>query len=313
MRRAVFIDVENTSRPGRITEAFEVLRIDHANATTDIVASGNWRVIGNETARLLAGRGAQLVHSAPKTGVRDWSDLRIAVGAGVWLASARPGDRLDIVSDDKAFDAVGDVAATLGVDFHRHTFRRGAGDAIAEVTPTAERAPRTRGGSGRRRGGRGRSPASRPSSAVVSAGAAAAESPEMAPSIEEAPAAAAVTVQEVVEGAAPVDDLLHVIREQLAAAPQGITLNNVANRLKQLGFQRPPNSPRLVTRIKAFKELSVTPRGLIRMADATGPAAEEPEAVVEGGVAAANGEKRRRRRGGRGRRRGGAPTVPPSA
>ena len=88
-RRAIFIDVENTSRAIRVTEALHALAIDHADASTDIIASGNWRVIGNETARLLAQRGAHLVHSAPATGVRDWSDLRIAVAAGVWLASAR--------------------------------------------------------------------------------------------------------------------------------------------------------------------------------------------------------------------------------
>lgn len=305
-RRAVFIDVENTSRPGRITEAFEALRIDRANTTTDIVASGNWRVIGNETARLLAGRGAQLVHSAPKTGVRDWSDLRIAVGAGVWLASARPGDRLDIVSDDKAFDAVGDVAATLGVDFHRHSFRRGAGDALTEVAPAAERAPRTRGGTGRRRGGRGRSASSRPASTVAAA-------PEVPPSIvESAPDEAAVTAQEVVEGAAPVDDLLRVVREQLTEAPGGVTLDMVANKLKQLGFQRPPNSPRLVTRLRAFRELSVSPRGLIRMADAEGPASEEPPADGAAAAMASDKNPRRRRRGGRGRRRNGA-GAPPSS
>ena len=49
------------------------------------------------------------MHSAPSTGVRDWSDLRIAVAAGIWLAAARPGDVIEIVSDDRAFDAVGDV------------------------------------------------------------------------------------------------------------------------------------------------------------------------------------------------------------
>ena len=117
-RRAIFIDVENESRAARIEQALDALEIDHATAATDIIASGNWRVIGHETARLLAKKGAQLVHSAPAVGVRDWSDLRIAVAAGAWLASARPGDRLDIVSADRAFDAVGDVAATLGVEFH---------------------------------------------------------------------------------------------------------------------------------------------------------------------------------------------------
>jgi hypothetical protein len=65
-----------------------------------------------------------LVHSAPVGGVKDWSDLRIAVAAGVWLSGARPGDRIDIVSDDRAFDAVGDVATSMGVTFRRLSHRR---------------------------------------------------------------------------------------------------------------------------------------------------------------------------------------------
>jgi hypothetical protein len=96
-----------------------LLEVDRSRCETQLVAVGNWRVIGQETARLLAKQGAELVHSAPSTGVRDWSDLRIAVDAGIWLGSAKPGDMLDVVSDDQAFDAVGDVAATLGVRFRR--------------------------------------------------------------------------------------------------------------------------------------------------------------------------------------------------
>ena len=88
------------------------------------MAVANWRVVGHEAARLLAARGAHLVHSAPSTGVRDWSDLRIAVAAGIWLAAARPGDVIEIVSDDRAFDAVGDVAASLGIEFRRLSYRR---------------------------------------------------------------------------------------------------------------------------------------------------------------------------------------------
>lgn len=300
-RRAIFIDVENTSRPGRVTEALDAMRIDHATATTDIVASGNWRVIGNETARLLAGKGAQLVHSAPKTGVRDWSDLRIAVGAGVWLASARPGDRLDIVSDDKAFDAVGDVAATLGVEFHRHTFRKGASDAAEAAAPATERAPRTRGGRNRR-GGRGRSTSTTRTTTTTTAPPRE-ETPPPTPT-ESVPEDAIASKQEIVDGAAPVDDLLRVAKETIAAAPQGmVTLDALANRLKQLGFQRPPNSPRLVTRLRAFKDLQVSPRGHIKLSDgSTEP--QSPEAQAEGGATPPNGQ-RRRRRGGRGRGRGG--------
>src|SRR5215469_12770155 len=109
-RRAIFYDVENASQPGHIAQVIEHLAVDRVTRRTDLVAVGNWRVIGADTARLLARHGAQLVHSAPSAGVRDWSDLRIAVSAGAWLAAARPGDMLEIVSDDRAFDAVGDVA-----------------------------------------------------------------------------------------------------------------------------------------------------------------------------------------------------------
>src|SRR4029450_8371247 len=122
-RPAIFFDVENTSHPGHIERVIERLAIDHLGQSTEFYAIGNWRVIGHETARLLARHGAQLVHSAPSTGVRDWSDLRIAVSAGVWLAGAHPGDVIEIVSDDRAFDAVGDVAAALGITFHRLTTR----------------------------------------------------------------------------------------------------------------------------------------------------------------------------------------------
>src|SRR2546423_8943443 len=122
-RRAIFFDVENPSRAQHIARMLDHLRIDRRGFRTEFVAVGNWRVIGHDTARLLARHGAHLVHSAPSVGVRDWSDLRIAVSAGVWLASARPGDVIEIVSDDRAFDAVGDVATGLGITFRRLSYR----------------------------------------------------------------------------------------------------------------------------------------------------------------------------------------------
>src|SRR5215470_11716511 len=150
-RHAIFFDVENTSHPGHIERVIERIAIDHLGRSTEFYAVGNWRVIGHETARLLARHGAQLVHSAPSTGVRDWSDLRIAVSAGVWLAAARPGDMLEIVSDDRAFDAVGDVAAALGITFHRLTSR-----SLAGAAPVESSRPASGGDRGRRRGRRGR-------------------------------------------------------------------------------------------------------------------------------------------------------------
>ena len=127
-RRGIFFDVENTSRAADISRVLQHLdaRLGRAGRPSSS-AVGNWRVIGHDTARLLAQHGAALVHSAPSVGVRDWSDLRIAVSAGVWLAGARPGDVIEIVSDDQAFDAVGDVAASLGVTFRRTSYRALAG------------------------------------------------------------------------------------------------------------------------------------------------------------------------------------------
>ena len=86
-RHAIFFDVENTSNPAHIERVVGRLAIDHVGRSTEFFAVGNWRVIGHETGRVLARFGAQLLHSAPSTGVRDWSDLRIAVSAGVWLAT----------------------------------------------------------------------------------------------------------------------------------------------------------------------------------------------------------------------------------
>ncbi|MET0852952.1 MAG: hypothetical protein ABW020_17570, partial [Candidatus Rokuibacteriota bacterium] len=130
-RRAIFFDVENTSHVPHVERVMRQLALDRVGSRTDFVAIGNWRVIGHEVARLLSRHGAHLVHSAPATGVRDWSDLRIAVSSGVWLGTARPGDRIQIVSDDRAFDAVGDVATALGIDFQRLSYRMLSGSPAA--------------------------------------------------------------------------------------------------------------------------------------------------------------------------------------
>src|SRR6266446_1831246 len=153
--RAIFFDVENTSRAQHIARVIEHLQIDRRGYRTEFFAVGNWRVIGHDTARLLARHGADLVHSAPSVGVRDWSDLRIAVAAGAWLASARPGDVIEIVSDDRAFDAVGDVAAGLGITFRRLSYRALAGTPAEEIPAAVpERAVESRAAPQDRRGQR---------------------------------------------------------------------------------------------------------------------------------------------------------------
>ncbi len=282
--RAIFYDVENVSHPGHIARVIEHLAIDRLGRRTEFVAVGNWRVISPDTARLLAGHGAQLVHSAPSPGVRDWSDLRIAVSAGVWLAAARPGDVLEIVSDDRAFDAVGDVAAALGIAFRRLSSR-----ALASVPEEAPREAQAAGEKGRR--GR-RAPA-------------AAAEPRRVETRRQEPAHAAHAGP---AHTTPHEQLVHIIRELAQRTPTGaVLIDTVERTLKARGFSRPPGSLRLVTRLQRIKELSVSPTGMITLVGE--PAHAEPVAAAAGEgrepSPAAGRRRRRGRRGGRGRRRAG--------
>jgi uncharacterized membrane protein YgcG len=277
-RRAIFFDVENTSRAEHISRVLSHLAVDRADRRTEFFAVGNWRVIGHDTARLLARHGAQLIHSAPSVGVRDWSDLRIAVASGVWLASARPGDVIEIVSDDRAFDAVGDVSSSLGVTFRRLSYRGLVGMRDDDV-PEREMAPEAasrHGGVGRsRRGRRGRR-YSRPEQAPRSA-------PQ--PHVTAVPAAPADDGIE--PHTAPHDEIVAVVRDLAQAAPgRNVTLDTLANALKSRGFSRPPGSPRLITRLRRIKELEVSRSGVITLHDGTGaPRPVEAPPVPEPAVA----------------------------
>jgi hypothetical protein len=333
-RRAVFFDVENTSRASDVAKILDHVAIDRSAMATELVASGNWRVIGNETARLLARAGAHLVHSAPATGVRDWSDLRIAVAAGVWLASARPGDQLDIVSDDKAFDVVGDVAATLGVLFRKLSYRAllrgGTAEREAPARGRREKASgegegRTRRaaaegaarGGGRRRGGRGGRSGSRTAVAASEPTEVAAPIEPQAPAetFAEAPSPEA-SPREGTPLSAPDAQLQEIVDELLQQQPAGVMLDSVANRLKALGFERPPGSPRLVTRVRALSGIDVSPRGLVRRKGESAAEEEVAEApLAEGEESESPARKgRRRRRGGRrhGGKGNGSAAAPPS-
>jgi hypothetical protein len=268
-RRAIFFDVENTSRVQHIARVIDHLAVDRLGRRTDFIAVGNWRVIGHDTARLLAGHGAQLLHSAPSVGVKDWSDLRIAVAAGVWLGTARPGDVLEVISDDRAFDAVGDVATSLGIAFRRLSYRRltgvpSAAPALAAppveepvVAAPSESYGESRGGR-HRRGRRGPRRDGAPLHAPPPVAHAAAEEPHTAPH----------------------DELLGVARDLIErSAGRTITLDALANALKSHGFSRPPGSPRLITRLRRLRELSVSRAGHITLVDGAGAPGAAPEPV----------------------------------
>lgn len=319
-RRAVFIDVENTSSESELGRVLDELKIDLTTGNTEVTAIGNWRVVGQQLGRSLAQRGAHLVHSAPATRVSDWSDLWIAVHAGMWLGRSRPGDAIDIVSHDRAFDAVGDAAARLGVAFNRITYRSATPSAASERV--SEASGERRGRRRRRRGGSGR----------VSSHAATSHA---------APAVATVAPAAIVDEephAASQAQLQHVIARLAAADPaHTVTLDALTVALKAAGFQRPPGSPRLVTRLRRMKEIEVLPNGRVRMVTGTvvSPAEPlaEPVAVADEGFEASEtetqgeaangatteaGAKRRprrrggRRRGGRGRKSATSATTAPA-
>jgi hypothetical protein len=67
------------------------------------------------------------------------------------LGEARAGDLLEIVSDDQAFDAVGDLAATQGVLFRRLSLRNIVRESAAGTSLL--RVARSRGGRNARRQG----------------------------------------------------------------------------------------------------------------------------------------------------------------
>ena len=284
-RRAIFVDVENSSRADHVSRVLDHLAIDRQDRRVDLIAVGNWRVIGADSARLLARRGAHLVHSAPSTGVKDWSDLRIAVSAGVWLGSARPGDLIEIISDDRAFDAVGDVAALLGVEYRRLS-HRGLTGASSIVEPVELEAPAPREGSGRRgrrgrRRGRGGGGGGRPDHAPR-----APMPPRSVPHHAPAPAAPA---GDGTAHTAPLDELVDIVRELAQRSPNGsVLIDTLARTLKERGFSRPPNSPRLITRLRRIHELAVSRTGMITLVGVSGPQGdsrrdEGPEPEVEDG------------------------------
>lgn len=246
-RRAVFIDVENTSSEERLFEVLDSLQIDRAAQPTQVTAVGNWRAIGQRLGRRLGSMGAQLVHSAPATGVRDWSDLWIAVAAGCWLGRAEPGDCLDIVSNDRAFDAVGDAAASLGVAYRRLLLRRGAAEIATTTEHEPERARRSRGG--RRRRGRGTGTPAAPRA--------------IAPAAPAPPAPVPFTGE---PHGASAEQMLSLIARLTAAEPgRWLNLDVLEKGLKAQGFSRPPGSPRLVTRLRALKDVEIDAHGRVRL------------------------------------------------
>jgi hypothetical protein len=87
---------------------------------------------------------------------------------------------------------------------------------------------------------------------------------------------------------APLDELVDIVRELAQRSPNGsVLIDTLARTLKERGFSRPPNSPRLITRLRRIHELAVSRTGMITLVGVSAPQGgaerdEGPESDAEG-------------------------------
>src|SRR4029077_16679709 len=87
---------------------------------------------------------------------------------------------------------------------------------------------------------------------------------------------------------APLDELVDIVRELAQRSPNGaVLIDTLARTLKDRGFSRPPNSPRLITRLRRIRELAVSRTGMITLVGVSSGrdagADESREAAAENG------------------------------
>src|SRR5262249_36115626 len=76
---------------------------------------------------------------------------------------------------------------------------------------------------------------------------------------------------------APHDEIIAVVHELLRRSPsRPVTLDSLANALKSRGFSRPAGSPRLITRLRRIKEISLSRWGVITLLTSGGASSPEP-------------------------------------
>src|SRR5439155_757163 len=163
---------------------------------------------------------------------------------------------------------VGDVGAGLGITFRRLSYRGLTGAAPREEEavkrePGAPARGRGRGGRRGRRGGWRDRPAPHPAPAAPSL-------PPARGRDEHPPAREQHT--------APHDEIVGILQDLIGAAGgRVVTIDTLANALKSRGFSRPPGSPRLITRLRRLKELTVSRSGALTLADGDEPPPDRVE------------------------------------
>ncbi|HYE90940.1 MAG TPA: hypothetical protein VEA38_07975, partial [Terriglobales bacterium] len=141
---------------------------------------------------------------------------------------------------------------------------------VAEAPRESE--ARSAGGHGRRRGRRGgrggrdrreRDRGPRPHAA-----------PPPAPVMHDGPTGASIasdTEPAIEPHTAPHDEIVGIVQELVArTADRSVSIDTLANALKSRGFRRPPGSPRLITRLRRIREITIDRAGRITLLDGGG-------------------------------------------
>ena len=118
-RHLLVVDVDESSGVDEIARLLADLEPRILRADTELLAVGDWRALVDEAAALLVRRGVRLVPSAPHLDRGSRRGVPIAVAIGLWLSGSAPGAALEILSEDHAFDTVGEVATSRGAIFRR--------------------------------------------------------------------------------------------------------------------------------------------------------------------------------------------------
>jgi hypothetical protein len=83
---------------------------------------------------------------------------------------------------------------------------------------------------------------------------------------------------------APHDEIVGIVQELIGRSrDRAVSIDTLANALKSRGFRRPPGSPRLITRLRRIREITIDRTGRITLVDGAPSTAapEEPPAHEE--------------------------------
>jgi len=132
MPHLVLLDIGESTGVAAIASALDDLGSQSLNSDGAVLAVSAGCTLDPEAALLLARRRVRSIPVRPEPGSGIRRGVALAVAAGLWLSSSKPGDLLEIVSDDLIFDTVGNVATGRGAVFRRVPYHQAAFGLVAE-------------------------------------------------------------------------------------------------------------------------------------------------------------------------------------